>query len=159
MSYYAITFKSKKLKRSIVYIDILPDLEENKTIDNIDSIFDANSSEPEVKMSRKERRAQKKQLKEEQKRTRSLEPASENIYVINGEDVAEEDLTKEEREDIEANKLLNQDHFYDPLEPLDWGVKTKTKAKVSPGIIAAGIAGIVALIGILAFICSSILSF
>ena len=110
-------------------------------------------------MSRKERRAQKKQLKEEQKRTRSLEPASENIYVINGEDVAEEDLTKEEREDIEANKLLNQDHFYDPLEPLDWGVKTKTKAKVSPGIIAAGIAGIVALIGILAFICSSILSF
>ena len=88
MSYYAITFKSKKLKRSIVYIDTLPDLEENKTIDNIDSIFDANSSEPEVKMSRKERRAQKKQLKEEQKRTRSLEPASENIYVINGEDVA-----------------------------------------------------------------------
>lgn len=49
-----------------------------------------------------------------------------NTYLIDGEEVREEDLTENEQQDIIANKRLNQDGFYTPLEPIDAFLNTDT---------------------------------
>jgi len=139
--YYAITFESKELKKSKIYITDIEDGEDYEDEEDNELL-----QKPE-KMSWRERKAQKKQLEAEQE----FNISSENVYLINGEEVAEEDLTKEERADIEANKLLNQDHFYDALEPVDWGVKTKTKRQIQPAYIIGGIVCGIIIVGIIAF--------
>lgn len=150
MSYYAITFKSKELRKNKIYITEYDDIED----------FEAeNAQESEIKMSRSERRAQKKQLKAERNRQQNTENLAGNVYIINGEEVAEEDLTKDERADIEASNLLNQDHFYDPIDPIDWGVKTKVKKKIQPIYIVCLLICFGLFVGILAFAYSSISSF
>lgn len=149
MSYYAITFKSKKLRKNKIYINEYDDMEDSED----------EYQESEMKMSRKEKRAQKKQLKEERNRKQNTENLAENVYIINGEEVAEEDLTKDERADIEANNLLNQDHFYDPIDPIDWGVKTKVKRKIQPIYIVCLFICLGLFVAIFAFAYSTVSSF
>ena len=50
------------------------------------------------------------------KRKRDID---EKTYLIDGVEVREEDLTPDEKLDIESNALVNGDGFYTPLQPID----------------------------------------
>lgn len=91
--YRIITYKSKPLKKSTII------LEEDST----SSDFSDNYIEEKPK---------KKQKKQKKK-------PDEVTYLIDGVEVSEEDLTIDERLDIESAALLNQDDFYTPLKPVD----------------------------------------
>ena len=144
--YRVITYRSRKLKHSTVRLyeedEVLSLSGEEPDGD------DLSDDEPESKMSFRERRAQKKQLKAAQKET-------SKTYVIDGEDVDEEDLTEEERAEIKASQMINKDSFYDALEPLDSGEATKVKRKLSKEtiliigmIIICVVIGVVMIIGV-----------
>ena len=87
LMYQAIVYKSKPLKKNIVFID----------------------EQADVKL-------------------------KQDVYIINGEKVKVEDLTENEKNDIIANEMLNQDGFYTPLSPLDINTKeekpTLSKKKI-----------------------------
>lgn len=88
--YRVITFKSKELKKKTIYIETEPDI----------SVSDFDDVETERRRSRKK--------KDEGK-----------VYMIDGVEVREEDLTNDEKMDLQAEALLNADGFYTALMPFD----------------------------------------
>ena len=58
--------------------------------------------------------------KKKKKKKKTKDIPDEQTYIIDGVEVSEEDLTFDERLDMEANALLNSDGFYSPLQPLDY---------------------------------------
>lgn len=88
--YRVITFKSKELKKKTIYIETEPDI----SVSDFDDI--------------------------ETKRHRSRKKKDEGkVYMIDGVEVREEDLTNDEKMDLQAEALLNADGFYTALMPFD----------------------------------------
>lgn len=96
--YRVITYRSRPLKKSTYPLDA------------------ADSAAPFGEDKNTEKKKPKKETKEKKKKK---EKPEEKTYIIDGVEVREEDLTQDERADIESNSVLNQDGFYDPLPPLD----------------------------------------
>ena len=134
--YRVITYRSKLLKKSTYTFD------EISAMDYSIAAFD----EPE---SGKKKKKKKKEVEEQ-------------VYEINGEKVREEDLSIDEKLDMEAEALLNVDGFYDALLPLDYfeneqaGDTPKKKTNVL-GIVLV-ILGTVIILGSLAFVYFYVLS-
>ena len=101
--YRVITYKSKPLKKTTII------LEE----DNTSSDFSENYIEEKPKKKKKKK-------------------PHEVTYLIDGVEVNEEDLTFDERMDIESAALLNQDDFYTPLKPVDAFVDGKEAPEPKP---------------------------
>ena len=72
----------------------------------------------------------------------------EITYLIDDVEVREEDLTPDEKLDIEANAILNQDGFYTPLQPIDKFMQPEQTHKKSGNgwKIALIVAGTVAIL-------------
>ena len=125
--YKLITYRSRRLESN--YSEKLPTGSMlvgsfNEIIEEID--------EPERKLTRKERKAQKKKLKEYE------EQSNVKMYIIDGEEVEEGDLTDEELASIKASEMINKDSFYDALEPLDNGEYTTVKRRDKKMLIVLG---------------------
>lgn len=79
----------------------------------------------------------------------------EKIFLIDGIEVNEEDLTNDERLDIEAKNMLNGDGFYNPLRPFDYYDigDDKPQKKNTKGVIAvlSGAVVILIVLGIVFF--------
>lgn len=115
MKYRTITFRSRKLK-----YDVLPegDYGDDETVSLIKDEPDEEAApehEKEKKLSGKERRAIKKQLKKDRKEKKYLKTLD------NGEIVNEREYDPEELDDLRISAILNKDGFYDALEPFDFG--------------------------------------
>lgn len=117
--YKIVTFRSRQLK----YTDYICD-EYSFELDE-DSMYpplEEDEDGTDRKLTRKERKAQKRKIKEAKKKAKKKEHYDEDnvkTYIINGEEVAVEDLTAVERAMIRADEELNKDGFYDGLEPFD----------------------------------------
>ena len=98
--YQVITYRSRKLKEKTIVI-------------KAEGIPSALSDGEDEKLSFKERRELKKELKKARK---------EKFKDLIGTDEYEEkDFNPEEIEDIKASASLNSDSFYDALDPIDIG--------------------------------------
>lgn len=120
--YRVITYRSIPLKKNTFSIDGYAATE--------DSVANFDAEKPK----------KKKKQKEEEK-----------TYIIDGVEVREEDLTPDEKLDMEANAILNTDGFYDPLLPLDYYEEEEESSgngkKVNKGAIAAIIGVTLLLVG------------
>ena len=144
--YYVITYRSRQLKRhhntvSVNESDGLERLE----FDNIDDEEDNDVSSADKKLTRKERKQLKKQLKES-------ELANEKIYIIDGEEVSEEDLTDYERAEIRSENLINKDSFYDALEPFDSDEVTTQKKKFNNKSVLIIGGGVLVIVGSIIYV-------
>ena len=150
--YRLITYRSRKLKHTTLP---LYEEDEETTLSGYQpdraSLDEDELPDEAVKLTRKERRAQKKQLKTARKE-------AVKTYIIDGEEVDEDDLTEEEWAEIRASEMINTDSFYDALEPVDSGEAVQVKRKLSKQmvlvigmvIICIGI-GVVMIIGVTSF--------
>lgn len=150
--YRLITYRSRKLKHTTLP---LYEEDEETTLSGYQpdraSLDEDELPDEAVKLTRKERRAQKKQLKAARKE-------AVKTYIIDGEEVDEDDLTEEEWAEIRASEMINTDSFYDALEPVDSGEAVQVKRKLSKQmvlvigmvIICIGI-GVVMIIGVTSF--------
>lgn len=150
--YRLITYRSRKLKHTTLP---LYEEDEETTLSGYQpdraSLDEDELPDEAVKLTRKERRAQKKQLKAARKE-------AVKTYIIDGEEVDEDDLTEEEWAEIRASEMINTDSFYDALEPVDSGEVVQVKRKLSKQmvlvigmvIICIGI-GVVMIIGVTSF--------
>lgn len=139
--YRVITYRSKLLKKTTYSYD------EISAADDSVADFDDFEYEEIEKKSKK-----KKKQKEEQ------------IYEIDGEAVREEDLSVDEKLDMEANALLNVDGFYNALLPLDYYDTEEnnytdydSKKKVNTLGIVLVLVGTVIALGAIAFIYFTVL--
>ena len=126
--YKLITYRSRRLESN--YSEKLPT--GSMLVGSFNEIIEEIEDEPERKLTRKERKAQKKKLKEYE--------AQSNVktYIIDGEEVEEGDLTEEELASIKASEMINKDSFYDALEPLDNGEYTTVKRRDKKMLIVLG---------------------
>ena len=126
--YKLITYRSRRLESN--YSEKLPT--GSMLVGSFNEIIEEIEDEPERKLTRKERKAQKKKLKEYE--------AQSNVktYIIDGEEVEEGDLTAEELASIKASEMINKDSFYDALEPLDNGEYTTVKRRDKKMLIVLG---------------------
>lgn len=150
--YRLITYRSRKLKHATLP---LYETDDEITLSGYQpdraSLDEDELPDEAVKLTRKERRAQKKQLKAARKE-------AVKTYIIDGEEVDEDDLTEEEWAEIRASEMINTDSFYDALEPVDSGEVVQVKRKLSKQmvlvigmvIICIGI-GVVMIIGVTSF--------
>ena len=112
--YRVITYRSKLLKKNTIPID-----------------FDELATDSSVADF-----AEKKQPK----RKKSKNKPDEKTYFRDGGEVREEDLTADEKLDLEANALLNGDGFYTPLLPLDYyDEENQTEGKKTNVLMVAAV--------------------
>ena len=132
--YKIVTFRSRQLK----YTDYIYDGESFELDEKAMSPLLEEDEELDRKLTRKERKAQKRKIKEAKKKAKRKDSANDEygdnvkIYIINGEEVAVDDLTAAERAMIRADEELNKDGFYDGLEPFD-NDETETFVKAKHG--------------------------
>lgn len=126
--YKLITYRSRRLESN--YSEKLPT--GSMLVGSFNEIVEEIDDEPERKLTRKERKAQKKKLKEYE------EQSNVKTYIIDGEEVEEGDLTEEELASIRASEMINKDSFYDALEPLDNGEYTTVKRRDKKMLIVLG---------------------
>lgn len=127
--YRVITYKSKELKKKTI------DLAAAQSAADFDIL-------PEEKKPKRRRKKQDESL----------------TFIIDGVEVREEDLTPDERADIEAETLLNEDGFYTALKPIDVIDEPEEEEEVEPEKkagkkwqIAAVVTAAVVIIGAIGF--------
>lgn len=127
--YRVITYKSKELKKKTL------DLAAAQSAADFDIL-------PEEKKPKRRRKKQDESL----------------TFIIDGVEVREEDLTPDERADIEAETLLNEDGFYTALKPIDVTDEPEEEEEVEPEKkagkkwqIAAVVTAAVVIIGAIGF--------
>lgn len=127
--YRVITYKSKELKKKTI------DLAAAQSAADFDIL-------PEEKKPKRRRKKQDESL----------------TFIIDGVEVREEDLTPDERADIEAETLLNEDGFYTALKPIDVTDEPEEEEEVEPEKkagkkwqIAAVVTAAVVIIGAIGF--------
>ena len=115
--YRVITYRSRPLKVSTFSID------DDAATDSSVAAFDEENIESVENKSKKKQK-------------------DEKTYIIDGVEVSEEDLTIDEKLDLEANAILNADGFYNPLLPLDYFEEEEENKpqKASPLMIVAVVA-------------------
>lgn len=112
--YRVITYRSKLLKKNTIPID-----------------FDELATDSSVADFAEEKQP---------KRKKSKNKPDEKTYFIDGVEVREEDLTADEKLDLEANALLNGDGFYTPLLPLDYyDEENQTEGKKTNVLMVAAV--------------------
>lgn len=176
MKYKVITFKSKKLKNDIIDIsdkddtyDAFGSSSDSDSARMLKGNFHAAdpSSEPETDnepdadeyMSRKEKKRLKKEAKLQRKADKKAvkkakkrgdidynEPETSDI----DDDFEEEELSDDQKKNIEIKALLNADGFYDIVQPED--ADEEIEGSHVPKKIIVAVAGAVAIILIIAII-------
>lgn len=136
--YRVITYRSKLLKKTAYSIEEL-----SAAGNPVADFDDFNEYEKNIdKQSKKAKKNKKeKKPKENIENGDSLEfENKERTYIIDGVEVNEEDLTYDEKIDMEANALLNGDGFYTPLLPLDYYEReSKTTTEKKPNALLMGV--------------------
>ena len=141
--YKLITYRSRRLESN--YSEKLPT--GSMLVGSFNEIIEEIDDEPERKLTRKERKAQKKKLKEYETQS------NVKTYIIDGEEAEEGDLTDEELASIKASEMINKDSFYDALEPLDNGEYTTVKRRDKKMLIVLGGAfGVILIVALAAIV-------
>ena len=132
--YRVITYRSKELKKKSYSLKELS-AAVNPAVDFDDDIYEQDYDKVNKKNKGKNR-------------------PDEKTYIIDGMEVYEEDLTQDEKLDMEASSILNIDGFYNPLPPLDYydqgGGEMKKKSNKLGVTLVVG--GTVIALGVLAVI-------
>ena len=148
--YRVITYRSRPLKKNTIKLEATgtPVAAFDEPVKQ-----SGNKNATDIKAekkTRKELRQEKKELKAQKKSER------EKIYIIDDVEVREEDLTADERADIEANAILNIDGFYTALKPLDYyeneEIKNNKPNKLMIAVIVLGMIACVAAVSVVLFI-------
>jgi hypothetical protein len=117
MRYRIIVYRSRKLQDDFVPFDDTGPDEDGVEAYGTDDVEEA---EPEEKMTRAQRRAQKKEMKKQRR-------ANAHLMKIGDQEIDPRDYDPEDIEDMRANAALNTDGFYDILEPIDEGDEKEIK--------------------------------
>lgn len=149
--YRTITFRSRKLKTEIIAEDLngsIRFLSQDELMYNPLN-EDEISRDPDQESEGKAGKLTSRDLEEDNEVRRKMQEELFQDESNNKGDYDEDDYDPDELEDINADKLLNADGFYNPLEPVDSGEvrkKTTVDKKLLLAIAGGGIGFLAAVI-------------
>lgn len=136
--YRTITFRSRKLKTDIIAEDLNGSIRflSQDELEYSPLGEDEIDREPDQETDGKAGKLTRQELEEDDEARRKTQEESGQDESGDENDYDEDDYDPDELEDINADKLLNADGFYNPLEPIDSG-EIRKKASVDKKLLLA----------------------
>lgn len=145
MRYRIIVYRSRKLLDDFIPFDDTGPGEDEAEVFETYEADEMEDAEPDEKMTRAQRRAQKKEMKKQRR-------ANAHLMTIGEQKIDPREYDPEDIEDMQANAIVNGDGFYDILEPIDIGEEKEIqKVDRKKFLLLIPIIGVVILVIFVAF--------